>query len=168
MKIISIYISDRGHYNRCIGNVRRRMDEVFKGLLRSLGLKVTPRRLAVLEVMAEEGTILSAEQVWTKARARVGNVGLPTIYRILEELEHAGRVTRVVQEDRQSYYYFCSNEHHHHHFVCVSCKKVEDLDLCLSEGLRREISERIKGTLFSHIIQLQGLCRRCTKDGGGR
>ena len=144
------------------------MDEVFKGLLKRLGLKVTPRRLAVIEVMADEGTILSAEQVWTKARARIGNVGLPTIYRILEELARAGQVTRVVQEDRQSYYYFCRNERHHHHFVCVSCKKVEDIDLCLPEGLRREISERIKGTLLSHIIQLQGLCRRCTEEGAGR
>ena len=144
------------------------MDDVFRGLLRRLGLKVTPRRLAVLGVMAEEGTILSAEQVWTKTRARVGNLGLPTVYRILEELEQAGRVTRVVQEDRQSYYYFCRNEHHHHHFVCVSCKKVEDIDLCLSDGVKQEISERIRGTLLSHIIQFQGLCRRCTEKGAGR
>jgi len=139
------------------------MDGGFTGLLRRLGLKVTSRRLAVLQVMSEEGTFLSAEQVWKRARARVGNVGLPTVYRILEELTQAGPVTRVVHEDRQSYYFFCRNERHHHHFVCISCKRVEDIDLCLSDGLRQEISERIKGTLLSHIIQLEGLCRRCTK-----
>ena len=139
------------------------MDEGFKGVLKRLKLKVTSRRLAVLEVMASEGVFLSAEQIWTKARGRVKNTGLPTVYRILEELVEGGVVARI-HGNRQRYYY-CSNERHHHHFVCASCGKVEDVDLCLADLLEREVSERIKGTLLSHVIELGGLCQACTEQG---
>jgi Fe2+ or Zn2+ uptake regulation protein len=137
----------------------------FDGLLRRLRLKVTLRRLAVLEVMAGEATFLSAEEIWGKARGRISTIGLPTVYRILEELATSGMVARVIHNGRQLYYYFCPNEKHHHHFVCVSCRKVEDIDFCVADDFEQEVAERIKGTLFSHIIQLQGLCRQCT-DGG--
>jgi Fe2+ or Zn2+ uptake regulation protein len=140
------------------------MEREFDDLLRRLRLKVTPRRLAVLDVMASEAVFLSAEEIWIKARDRVTRLGLPTVYRILEELARAGTVSRVIHDDRQLYYYFCGNEAHHHHFVCLSCRKVEDIDLCLSGNLKKEVSERIRGTLLSHIIQLQGLCRQCSKQ----
>jgi Fe2+ or Zn2+ uptake regulation protein len=139
------------------------MDDGFDGLLKRLSLKVTPRRLAVLEVMAGEGAFLSAEQVWTKVQARIKSVGLPTVYRILEELAEGGMLARVIQDNRRLYYYYCRNEHHHHHFVCVSCRKVEDIELCVMDGLEREISERIKCTVLSHIVQIEGLCRTCTE-----
>ena len=142
------------------------MDEGFKGLLKRLKLKVTPRRLAILEAMASEGVFLSAEQIWKKARERVKNAGLPTVYRILEELVEGGVVARI--HGNPQLYYYCSNGRHHHHFVCVSCGKVEVVDLCLVDVLEREVSERIKGTLLSHSIELGGLCRRCTEQGASR
>lgn len=143
------------------------MDEGFDSVLKRLNLKVTPRRIAVLDVLAGEGTFLGAEQVWTKVRERAKRVGLPTVYRILEELAERGFLARVFQDNRRLYYY-CRNEHHHHHFVCVSCRKVEDIDLCVMDGLEREVSERIKGTVFSHILQIEGLCRVCTEGRAGK
>jgi Fe2+ or Zn2+ uptake regulation protein len=140
----------------------------FDEQLRKLNLKVTPKRLAVLDVMAEEDIFLSAEQVRTKVNARMKSVGLPTTYRILEELAEGGILARVIQDNRRLYYYYCRNEHHHHHFVCVSCRKVEDMDLCMMGDLEKEVSGRIKGTVLSHIIQVEGLCRRCTEKSGRR
>jgi Fe2+ or Zn2+ uptake regulation protein len=132
----------------------------FEEILRRLKLKVTPRRLAVLEAMARETSFLSAEQVWSKV-SPARKMGLPTVYRILDELALSGIVTQVIRDDRQLYYFLCLNEKHHHHFVCTSCKKVEDIDLCLADELRAEVAQRLKGTLVSHIIQLQGLCSHC-------
>ena len=144
--------------------------EDFEGLLRGLKLKVTPRRRAILEVMAAESTFLSPEELRRKMGERGRNVGLPTVYRILDELADGGVVTRVLHDNRQLYYYFCANKGHHHHFVCLSCHKVEDIDLCLGEALEQEVAQRIKGALFSHILQLQGLCRECREceEKGGR
>jgi Fe2+ or Zn2+ uptake regulation protein len=137
----------------------------FEGLLRGLKLKVTPRRRAILEIMAAESTFLSPEEIWRRVSGRVRNVGLPTVYRILDELAGFGVVTRVLHDDRQLYYYLCANKSHHHHFVCLSCHRVEDIGLCLGEALEQEVTQRIKGALFSHILQLQGLCCECCEKG---
>ena len=137
----------------------------FEGLLRGLKLKVTPGRRVILEVMAAESTFLSPEELQRKVSERGRNVGLPTVYRILDELANGGVVTRVLHDNRQLYYYLCANKSHHHHFVCLSCHKVEDIDLCLGEALEQEVAQRIKGALFSHILQLQGLCHTCREKG---
>ncbi|MGD0231640.1 MAG: Fur family transcriptional regulator [Syntrophorhabdales bacterium] len=141
------------------------MQDRIDGVLRRLKLKVTPRRRAVLEVLAAEPTFLSPEEIWKKVRDRVAKVGLPTVYRILDELACGGAVARVIHQNRQLYYYFCGNTRHHHHFICLACHRVEDVDLCLADALEREVSERIRGTLFSHILQLQGLCHECRHKG---
>ncbi len=133
----------------------------FDAVLKGLGLKVTPRRLAVLSVMSGASVFLSPEEIWKKVRKRVGSIGLPTVYRILEELASGGVVTRVLHDNRQLYYYLCTNPRHHHHFVCLSCHKVEDVDLCALDALEREVEQRIQGALVSHVLQLQGLCRDC-------
>ncbi|OPY70609.1 MAG: Peroxide operon regulator [Syntrophorhabdaceae bacterium PtaU1.Bin034] len=139
------------------------MRQRFGESLKKLNLKVTSRRLAVLEAMMDESTFLSPDEIWKKVRTKLPNVGLPTVYRILEELVEGGMITRILHDDRQLYYYCCPNRNHHHHFVCVSCRRVEDVEVCLEEALEQEVSQRIKGTLFSHILQLQGLCERCRK-----
>ena len=143
------------------------MEGRFDAELKKLRLKVTPRRRAVLEVLRSESTFLSPEEVWNKVKDRVSRIGLPTVYRILDELACGGVVTRVLHQNRQLYYYFCGNTDHHHHFICVSCRKVEDVHLCLSDALEREVRERIRGVLFSHIIELQGLCHECRQKGEG-
>ncbi len=136
--------------------------ETFDTTLRKLKLKVTPRRLAVLAALAHESTFLSPEEVWERVKGNLKSIGLPTVYRILEELADGGVVTRVMHDSRQLYYHFCANKKHHHHFVCVACRRVEDVNLCMVDALEEEVSERIKGKLFSHILQLQGLCARCS------
>jgi hypothetical protein len=30
------------------------------------------------------------------------------------------------------------------------------------------VSGRIRGTVFSHIVQIEGLCRRCTERSAGK
>ncbi len=133
-------------------------------VLRSLRLKVTPRRLAVMNCLGEERAYLSAEEVWHRVRPRLGSIGLPTVYRILDELAGAHIVTRIFRSDRKQYYFLCPNQEHHHHFVCDSCRHVEDMDLCGLDGMTREIVRRSGGRVLSHILQVNGLCAECSKQ----
>jgi Fe2+ or Zn2+ uptake regulation protein len=72
-------------------------------------------------------------------------------------------ITKVIHPNRQLYYYFCPNRHHHHHFICLSCHRVEDVDVCCMG----EIDRQVKGKVLSHIVQLNGLCRACVERGKG-
>ena len=142
-------------------------NDKFAGLLKQLELKATPRRMAVLSVLADEKYYASPEEVWKKLRRKLKTIGLPTVYRILEELSEKGVVTKIIHPSRQLYYYYCGNEDHHHHFICVSCRRVEDLKYCASKEIEKEVSSSLKGRVLSHILQINGLCGPCSQKMRG-
>ncbi|MEW5744596.1 MAG: transcriptional repressor [Nitrospirota bacterium] len=129
--------------------------------LKRLNLKATPKRLAILDILAGELVYLGPEEVWARLKERFRRVGLPTVYRNLEELSEGGVISKVIHPDRKLYYYYCRNEGHHHHFICISCRKVEDVAFCAEQEITREVAEKIKGRVLSHILQINGLCRKC-------
>ncbi|MCK9228078.1 MAG: transcriptional repressor [Syntrophorhabdaceae bacterium] len=136
--------------------------ERYAHFLKVLNLKATPKRLAVLDILSREKIYLSPEEVWTKLKERFSTVGLPTVYRNLEELADGGIIFKMIHPDRKLYYFFCDNKSHHHHFVCTGCRKVDDLNYCAFEEIEREVSENLNGTVSSHIIQVFGTCRQCS------
>lgn len=137
----------------------------YPQMLKELQLKVTPKRLAILDFLARTGTYVSPEEVRQKLQEQFASIGLPTVYRNLDELAAGGIVSKIIHPNRQLYYYFCPNSHHHHHFICLSCRKVSDLHICSVEGLEEEINNQIRGMVVSHILQVNGLCRNCCAKG---
>jgi len=130
--------------------------------LKSLNLKATPKRLAILAMLGEKSTYSSPEDIWHKLKGQFSRIGLPTVYRNLEELATGGVIGKVIHPNRQLYYHFCPNRSHHHHFVCLSCRRVEDVDVCGLENIEREVGEKIGGKVLSHLVQVNGLCRDCS------
>jgi Fur family transcriptional regulator, ferric uptake regulator len=137
------------------------MKEDFPSLLKQLKLKNTPKRLAILEVLAEEFVYLSTEEVWQRMKRRFKKIGLPTIYRNLEDLSQGGIIIKIIHPDRKLYYHFCRNRDHHHHFICVSCKRVVDLRFCGVREIEDEVVNSIGGHVVSHLLQVFGLCGGC-------
>ncbi len=136
--------------------------EKYARILKALDLKATPKRLAILDILSREKIYLSPEEVWTRLKERFSAVGLPTVYRNLEELADGGIIFKVIHPDRKLYYFFCSNTDHHHHFVCTGCKRVDDLNYCAFDEIEKEVSENLNGTISSHIMQVFGMCRQCS------
>jgi Fur family transcriptional regulator, ferric uptake regulator len=133
----------------------------FPLILKDLRLKVTPKRLAILDFLARTGTFVSPEEVRQNLQEQFASIGLPTVYRNLDELASGGVIAKIIPPNRQLYYYFCSNSNHHHHFICLSCGKVTDLHICAVKGLEEEINDQVGGKVMSHILQVNGLCRSC-------
>ena len=142
------------------------MTRNFHQILRGLSLKATPKRVAMLEILDEERVYLSPEDVWKRMKKRFSRLGLPTVYRNLDELYGGGVISRVIHPNRQLYYYLCRNEAHHHHFICMSCRKVEDVAFCAEKELQEAVFGDIKGKVLSHILQINGLCRTCLLKEG--
>jgi Fe2+ or Zn2+ uptake regulation protein len=145
------------------------MNRGFSAILKELGLKETPKRRAMLEVLADEQGFLSPEEVWRALKARFTTIGLPTVYRNLEELAGGGVISTVIHPNRQLYYYFCTElSGHHHHFICTSCRRVEDIPECTVAAMEGDIVTRTGGKITSHIVQFNGLCRDCLSGPDGR
>jgi len=142
------------------------MDTDLSKILRSLNLKITPKRLALLDILMNESAYLSPEEIWQRMKNQFRRIGLPTVYRNLEELSERNIISKVTHPNRQLYYYFCANRSHHHHFVCLSCRNVEDINFCALDELRREVKRKHNGKVISHILQVNGYCRDCLSKKG--
>ena len=133
----------------------------FQSVLRNSQLKATPKRLAMLDILADKRTYFSPEDIWKKLKERFTSVGLPTVYRNLEFLCKESVIMKVVHPDRKLYYYYCHNNEHHHHFICTSCKRVEDLVFCGADEIEHEVENRLQGSVVSHFVQVFGFCKAC-------
>jgi Fur family ferric uptake transcriptional regulator len=139
------------------------MSEELTKSLKQLNLKVTPKRIAIIEILMKEPGYLSPEEIWRKMKIQFNRIGLPTVYRNLEELADGNIISKITHPNRQLYYFFCGNNEHHHHFVCLSCRNVDDINFCAIHELRKEVKKKLNAQVVSHILQVNGLCKECLR-----
>jgi Fur family ferric uptake transcriptional regulator len=142
------------------------MSEELTISLKKLSLKVTPKRIAIIEILMKEPGYLSPEEIWRKMKRQFNRIGLPTVYRNLEELADGNVISKITHPNRQLYYFFCGNNEHHHHFVCLSCRNVDDINFCAIHELQKEVKKKLDAQVVSHILQVNGLCKECLKKKG--
>lgn len=137
--------------------------ELYIARLKQHGHRITPKVRAVIELFLKRETILDPFEVQAALQKRFKGVGLPTIYRILENLAGSGILWTAVKEDRQLRYFICQDieSEHHHHFICRNCGKVEEVNLCLIEKISKYVKRHLKATVQSHFLQIEGLCAKC-------
>jgi Fur family ferric uptake transcriptional regulator len=138
---------------------RENLDEL-RMAVRAKGLRATPSRLAVLELLRSTDTPMShgdvadrlATQAWDRA----------TIYRNLTDLAEVGLVRRTDIGDHVWRFEALTDEHEaaaHPHFVCTECGIVE----CMPEielAIRRAKAPRaVKQRQVE--VSVRGLCDAC-------
>jgi len=132
----------------------------FQALLRDAGLKVTPKRLALLTLLTKEHEPRSVAELSKKLGAKVDTV---TVYRALEALVEAGIVSRVDFHEREARYEITVGRKHHHHIVCTNCGTVEDITDCLTDKIEQKALASAKQftTIQSHALEFFGVCKEC-------
>ena len=110
------------------------------GNLRKVGFKVTQPRKRILELLEKVGN----KHVTADARYRVlmqagEDLGLATVYRVLNQFETAGLVVKHNFEGGQAYYELDSGDHHDH-MVCVETGKVIEFSNDEIERLQASIA----------------------------
>ncbi len=116
----------------------------------------------MIRLFQEQNRRLDAPEVHLLLRDTLPRLGLPTVYRILEELRDIGVLVRVTGEDRRLHYSLCrSTVRHHHHFVCRKCLKVEEVEFCTFRDIRRHIERELDCACERVTMQIEGLCAGC-------
>ena len=133
----------------------------FPQWLTQQGLRVTPVRLALLEILAAAPRALRAQEIIDAIRTR-RRVNKVTVYRILEDFSLRGIVRRLFVDARVCHYELAC-EHHpiHPHFHCRSCHEVQ----CLEPVPLARIWSELRGPLGNQAdnidIRVGGLCHKC-------
>jgi len=137
--------------------------EAFKAKCRAAGLKVTPQRMAVYEVLIKSNEHPSAEMVFRKVKRGLPNISLDTVNRTLLTLYEIGAAFAV--EGSGDAKRFDGNLKNHQHFKCIKCKRVIDFHHKPFDNIAvpKSISRRF--TVLRKSVYLEGICDLCRKRG---
>lgn len=134
--------------------------------LKDAGLKVTLPRLKILEVLQQpQCQHISAEDLYKLLIDQGEEIGLATVYRVLNQFDDAGIVTRHHFEGGKSVFEL-STQHHHDHLVCLDCGEVFEFSDEVIEKRQKEIASNYNIDLTNHSLYLYGKCSagNCKED----
>ena len=142
------------------------MSEENIKLLKKVGLKITEPRLTILALMQEHKMQhFSAEDVYKMLLEKGDEIGLATVYRVLNQFDEAKILIRHNFEGNISVFELAPTEHHDH-IICVDCGKVFEFNDELIEKRQKEISREHGIELENHSLYLYGKCsdiEKCDK-----
>lgn len=128
--------------------------------LKKAGLKVTLPRLKILEILQlPENQHISAEEVYKILLDQGEDIGLATVYRVLNQFDDAGILNRHHFEGGKSVFEI-SNKNHHDHLVCLDCGRVMEFEDDVIEQRQNEIARTHDIKLTNHSLYLYGNCQK--------
>jgi Fur family ferric uptake transcriptional regulator len=122
--------------------------------LKEAGLKVTMPRLNVLEFLeAHQGEHFTADDLFTRLRETSSDIGLATIYRVLNQFETAGLVVKHQFDNGHAVYELETGEHHDH-MVNVDTGEVTEFFSKELEELQEQLADKYGYELIDHNMVL--------------
>jgi len=137
------------------------MGKEARDIFREIGLRITPQRLEIFQILASMHGHPAAEDVFERIRQRFPSISLDTVYRTLSLFESHGLIKKVHHLANKTRY--DTNLKHHHHFVCVLCKKIIDLEWDEIDGVPMPKGVETLGRVVDRYVELRGICRDCLK-----
>jgi len=135
--------------------------------LREKKVVLTPQRIAVLEVIRNNCTHMTAEDVYLQLKKIYPTISQATVYTSLEKLEEVGEIQSLtIRKDRVCY---DPKPEPHPHLYCERCGKIIDIDMKCPMIKR----DKIEGhTVREFRMYLYGICKYCAnkhkKAGRGK
>jgi Fur family ferric uptake transcriptional regulator len=129
--------------------------------LRRHGLRLTPQRLLILELLERSSGHIAPEDVYQQVLRRYPMINRSTVYRTLETLEELGFVRHGHVEDGAARYHL-AGETSHLHLICHRCgRAIEVTDLAVGEAFAAGLRERFGFQADLTHFPVSGLCRDC-------
>ena len=131
--------------------------------LKQLGIRLTPQRLAIAEVVVNSGDHPSVKDIYERVKAFFPYVTLATVYSTLDVLERAS-IVRQLPFQRQSRY--DANLDPHANLVCIGCGTVVDADVGqrMVAELRKVVEEDSDFEVAAQRVAFYGWCSGCSRD----
>lgn len=125
--------------------------------LKKAGLKVTLPRVKILEILQlPVNQHISAEDLYKILLEKGEEIGLATVYRVLNQFDDAGIVTRHHFDSGKSVFEL-STKDHHDHLVCLDTGRVIEFHDEIIEERQRMIAKEHGIQLTNHSLYLYGV-----------
>ena len=128
--------------------------------LRSLDLKVTPARIAVLEYLENTQEPVDVASVSQYLKEKHIDADQATIFRIINIFTQKG-LTKQLHLNEGKFRYELSSRPEHHHLICTHCGKIQDISDCGIEELEGRIEKKTRFKIHTHSLEFFGICSDC-------
>jgi Fe2+ or Zn2+ uptake regulation protein len=131
-------------------------------LFRNQGLRITPQRRLIFELLSGDESHPTAEDVYQRILQVMPDVSQATVYNTLHELVTMGELAevKVSTVDGQRY---DTNNISHHHLYCTRCHKITDIEG--EFGSLALPSEKMAGyQIEKSQVTFYGVCPDCREN----
>jgi Fur family transcriptional regulator, ferric uptake regulator len=132
--------------------------------LKRKGLRLTPQRRMIVDIIHDRGDHLTAEDLIAYVREKMPEVDKSTVYRTLDLLEETGCVYKSKSGNEILYHH--AEEGCHHHLVCQKCGKTVDLEEDLFLPVEKILVDKYNFRVNLQHMVIQGLCANCKTESG--
>ena len=128
-------------------------------ILREKGLKVTPQRIAVYNMLRSTTQHPNAETIYKTLEPANPTMSLATVYKTLDYFKQLGLVQELNVGDPSSRYDAVMKCHPH--TVCTVCGCVRDLDMEELTELHKKLAQQLDFEVECEQLILYGKCAGC-------
>jgi len=128
--------------------------------LRKKGVKLTPQRLAIIDILSCDRSHPGARTVFLKARESIPDISMSTVYYTLNLLKEEGLIKELEFYEQENRYE--SNMTDHVDLICAECGKIENFGGDISPP---KFSIEASTGFKAHKMRFEyyGLCKECSR-----
>jgi Fur family transcriptional regulator, ferric uptake regulator len=127
--------------------------------IRDKGFRLTPQRMAIMDVLYAAGGHLSATEIYARVHVSAPGLTEPTVYRTLEFLSENGFALSAHVGGGKLVYQVAG--HDHHHVICRECGVEMEVPHAQLEALYQHIEQSTGYRLTTSHLTFFGLCPGC-------
>ena len=120
---------------------------------------ITKQRREILNILANSGKHMTADQVFDAARHSFPNIGRGTVYRNLNIMADEDVIWRLHVPNQPTL--FDPSTYPHQHMLCVKCGKVMDICDIEYDTIRKLVSEHVEIIGSTTIVYV--VCEDCAE-----
>jgi Fe2+ or Zn2+ uptake regulation protein len=144
-----------------------RAEDMLRDLRRS-GLKLTPQRMAIVRLFANDPCHPTAQELFDRLRPAFPSMSFATVYNTLDALADAGLAAIVrLPGKRGETARFDPNSAPHHHAICDRCGAVVDVaagTLAPTSASTDKLRRAVPGFSVRAVEKIyRGLCAACAR-----
>lgn len=126
--------------------------------------RLTPQRLAVLEVVRQADDHPTANEIYQRVQTIHRRIAYGTVYTALSALVKMGLLQELKFGDSASRY--DGRMEPHHHALCIGCGRLSEVEMALTPEQLASVAAQTRFTVQSHHVQFTGYCPQCQVRGG--
>ena len=144
---------------------RKKRSEIIIQKFRDTGHKITPQRLAIIEIIATSTGHPSVEDIYDQIRNDFPTMSLATVYRNIVLMKSLGQILELGFPDGSNRY-DGNRPYPHPHVICIKCKKIVDPELDSLDDMREEVAAETGFKILNHRLDFFGICSSCRANKG--